>query len=55
MGWNDGRLNGTGKDLRGLEFWDLVQRRGAHVSTPKIGSRAGENCLGEILGFYADL
>jgi hypothetical protein len=43
------------KDLRGLEFWDLVQRRGGGVSTPEIGSRDGEYCLGEILGFCAEL
>jgi hypothetical protein len=42
------------------EFWELefegsVQRRGARVNTPKIGSRDGRNCLGGIMGFYADL
>jgi hypothetical protein len=39
------------------EFEDLgqVQRRGAHVNTPKIGSRGAEKCLEEISGFYADL
>jgi hypothetical protein len=31
------------------------QRRGVHVSTPKIGSRDGIKCFGGILGFHADL
>jgi hypothetical protein len=38
-----------------LEFWDLVQRRGARVFSPEIGSRDGVFCLGEFLGFYAEL
>jgi hypothetical protein len=54
-GWNDGRLKVIRKDLRGLEFWDLVQRRGVDVNTPKIGSRDGEKCSGGIWGFYAEL
>jgi hypothetical protein len=32
-----------------------VQRRGVHVSTPKIGSRGGEKCFGGIQRFYAEL
>jgi hypothetical protein len=31
------------------------QRRGAHVSVPKLGSRGGKLCFGGILGSYADL
>jgi hypothetical protein len=36
-------------------FWDLVQRRGVHVNTPKIGSRVGVLCFGGIYQFYAEL
>jgi hypothetical protein len=36
-------------------FWRNFWRRGAHVNTLKIGSRGVKNCLGEILGVYADL
>jgi hypothetical protein len=36
-------------------FWDTIQRRGTHVSIPKIGSRGEENSFGGILGFRADL
>jgi hypothetical protein len=36
-------------------FWGAGQRRGTHVSTPKIGSRVGVYCFGGILWFYADL
>jgi hypothetical protein len=36
-------------------FWGKLQRRGAHVSTPKIGSRDGGNCFGGIQRFYAEL
>jgi hypothetical protein len=36
-------------------FGKVVQRRGVHVNTPKIGSRDGELCIGGILDFYADL
>jgi hypothetical protein len=39
----------------GWIFERPVQRRGAHVNTPKIGSRDGEFCLGGILGICADL
>jgi hypothetical protein len=39
----------------GRNFWGAVQRRGTHVNTPKIGSRVGEFCFGEIWGFYAEL
>jgi hypothetical protein len=44
----------------GKDFWDWIfeeefQRRGAHVSIPKIGSRDGQKCFGGIMGFHADL
>jgi hypothetical protein len=32
-----------------------VQRRGADVSTLKIGSRDGQTCFGGIQRFYAEL
>jgi hypothetical protein len=32
----------------GLEFWDVVQRRGTHVNTPELGSRDGEIVFGGI-------
>jgi hypothetical protein len=40
----------------GKDFWDWIfeeefQRRGAHVKTPEIGSRDGQNCFGGILRF----
>jgi hypothetical protein len=38
-----------------LGFFEAGQRRGAHVSVPKIGSRAALFCFGGILGSYADL
>jgi hypothetical protein len=31
------------------------QRRGTHVSVPKIGSRVGVLCFGGNLGIYAEL
>jgi hypothetical protein len=42
---------------RFLVNWILgeVQRRGADVNTPKIGSRVGEFCFGGILGIHAVL
>jgi hypothetical protein len=36
-------------------FWRKIQRRGTHVSTPKIGSRDGVFVFGGILEFHADL
>jgi hypothetical protein len=36
-------------------FGGRVQRRGAHVSTPKIGSRAGGIVFGGISEFHAVL
>jgi hypothetical protein len=38
-----------------MNFWNVVQRRGAHVSTPKIGSRDGEIRFGGILRNHAVL
>jgi hypothetical protein len=37
------------------DFWNVVQRRGVHVNTPKTGSRVGVFCLGEIWGSHAVL
>jgi hypothetical protein len=36
-------------------FEEEFQRRGAHVSTPKNGSRGALLCFGGILGNHADL
>jgi hypothetical protein len=36
-------------------FEEEFQRRGAHVSTPKIGSRGDVLCFRGILGNHADL
>jgi hypothetical protein len=38
-----------------LGFFEAGQRRGAHVSVPKIGSRAALLCFGGIWGVHADL
>jgi hypothetical protein len=54
-GLNLGQLNEIWKYLRFGIFGIRVQRRGAHVNIPKIGSRDGEICFGGILGFYAEL
>jgi hypothetical protein len=45
-------------DRKVLGIWKFLgggQRRGAHVSVPKIGSRGAHLCFGGILGSYADL
>jgi hypothetical protein len=39
----------------GIWFLVGVQRRGAHVNAPKIGSRVGVFCFWGILGVYAVL
>jgi hypothetical protein len=39
----------------GFDFLKGVQRRGVHVSPPKIGSRDGQMCFGGILRIHADL
>jgi hypothetical protein len=44
-----------GKFLRFGIFEKRVQRRGADVSVPEIGSRGALLCFGGILGFYAVL
>jgi hypothetical protein len=36
-------------------FGGVIQRRGTHVTPPKIGSRDGELCFGGIQRFYAEL
>jgi hypothetical protein len=39
-----GKLKGFGRSwnrVLGWDFWDLVQRRGAHVNIPELGSRDG--------------
>jgi hypothetical protein len=38
-----------------LRFLGVGQRRGAHVSVPKIGSRGAHLCFGGIWGVYAEL
>jgi hypothetical protein len=46
------------KNWKFLEFGIFgirIQRRGVHVSIPKIGSRAGLYCFGGIWGPHADL
>jgi hypothetical protein len=37
------------------DFEEEIQRRGADVNTPEIGSRGRVCCFGGILGFYAEL
>jgi hypothetical protein len=44
-----------GKFLNDWEFLGVGQRRGAHVSIPKIGSRGVLLCFGGIWGCHADL
>jgi hypothetical protein len=39
----------------GIGFRETVQRRGAHVFPPEIGSRVGLNVFGGIWDFYAEL
>jgi hypothetical protein len=41
--------------ILGIDFGKAVQRRGAHVFPPEIGSRDGEICFGGILGNHAEL
>jgi hypothetical protein len=36
----NGSTGGGWKDFWGFGFWRKIQRRGAHVNPPKIGSRA---------------
>jgi hypothetical protein len=55
MGWIEGHLDDDWKDFWGLDFWDLVQRRGVDVNTPEKGSRGNVFCFGGIYGFYAEL
>jgi hypothetical protein len=57
MSWAEFWANwaGFGKFLRVLVFGVELQRRGAHVNAPKIGSRGELFCLGEFWDLYADL
>jgi hypothetical protein len=48
MGWNGGRMNNIWKEFGFGIFGDPVQRRGAHVNTPKRGSRDGGIVFGGI-------
>jgi hypothetical protein len=41
--------------LGNWNFFGVGQRRGAHVSVLKIGSRVGLFCFGGILGIHAEL
>jgi hypothetical protein len=41
------------KIFKRLGFFGAGQRRGTHVSVPKIGSRVGKFCFGGILGIHA--
>jgi hypothetical protein len=43
------------KDSWEIGFLAELQRRGTHVSIPKIGSRGAQKCIGGIKGFYAVL
>jgi hypothetical protein len=49
-----GFLAGLELNLRS-DFLGVGQRRGVHVSPPKIGSRDGEIVFGGIWGRHADL
>jgi hypothetical protein len=59
--WDDeNRLKSGGLNGIELDFWDLailgeLQRRGAHVKTPEIGSRDGRKCFWGNLRVYAVL
>jgi hypothetical protein len=55
MGWICGQLSESWKVFGIGIFESRVQRRGAHVSTLKIGSRVGVLCFGGIWRIYADL
>jgi hypothetical protein len=48
-------LAGFGNFLNDWNFLGVGQRRGTHVSVPKIGSRDGLLCFGGIWGVYAEL
>jgi hypothetical protein len=53
-----GGINGFWPGMVGVfgwDFWKAIQRRGVHVSPPKIGSRVGDLCFGGIYGFCAEL
>jgi hypothetical protein len=48
-------MDEVGKIFGVWNFLGVRQRRGAHVSTPEIGSRGEVFCSGGILGFCAEL
>jgi hypothetical protein len=48
-------LNGIWKVFEKFGIFGAGQRRGTHVSVPKIGSRAGLFCIGGILRNHAEL
>jgi hypothetical protein len=48
-------IEGFWKVFERFGFLRAGQRRGTHVSVPKIGSRGEVLCFGGILGSYADL
>jgi hypothetical protein len=48
-------IEGLWKVFERFGFLRAGQRRGTHVSVPKIGSRGEVLCFGGILGSYADL
>jgi hypothetical protein len=50
-----GQLDGVWELLSDWIFWGNFWRRGTHVNTPKIGSRAAGKCFGGILENHADL
>jgi hypothetical protein len=50
-----GQLDRIEKIFGEFEVLEELQRRGVHVSIPKIGSRGEESCFGGIQRFYAEL
>jgi hypothetical protein len=54
-GWEIGVWLRIGMIFGDLEFLGELQRRGAHVNSPEIGSRGGVFCCWGNLGFCADL
>jgi hypothetical protein len=48
-------MEGNWKVFGFEDFGDRVQRRGAGVNVPEIGSRGEVLCFGGILGVHADL
>jgi hypothetical protein len=48
MGWIDGQMGWIGNFFGICFLKGVVQRRGVHVNTLKIGSRDGGKCFGGI-------